>query len=166
MMKLTVPAVILLLAAAGTAQASPAKSMGQFKDWNAASYQNGNSQRCYISSVPTSAKPEQLRHGDVFFFVQTSDGKTSNTETSFQTGYEFAKDSVVRITIGDAEFQMLTLGKGAWLNRLERESDLLAAMKAGSSMVLEATSARGNDTSYTFSLSGITAASRLLDQCS
>ncbi|WP_332681759.1 invasion associated locus B family protein [Bosea sp. (in: a-proteobacteria)] len=166
MMKLTVPAVFLLLAAAGTAHANPAKSMGQFKDWNAASYKNGNSQRCYISSTPTAAKPEQLRHGDVFFFVQTSDGKASQTETSFQTGYEFAKDSVIRVTIGDEEFQMLTLGQGAWLKGLDREGDLLAAMKAGSSMVLEATSARGNDTSYTFSLDGVTAAARLLEQCS
>ena len=42
---------------------------------------------------------------------------------------------------------------------------MIAAMKAGDEMVLAARSARGNETSYTFSLDGVTAASRLLENC-
>ena len=61
---------------------------------------------------------------------------------------------------------MLTTGRNAWLQRVEREGELLAAMKAGDEMVLAARSARGNETSYPFSLDGVTAASRLLQQCS
>jgi invasion protein IalB len=60
---------------------------------------------------------------------------------------------------------MLTSGRNAWLKRLEREDELIAAMKAGDEMVLEARSARGNETSYTFSLDGVTAASRILERC-
>ncbi|WP_439498471.1 invasion associated locus B family protein [Bosea sp. (in: a-proteobacteria)] len=166
MIRLALSAACTLLVATGMAEASPAKPLGQFNHWNAASYGEGNSQRCYIASVPTAEKPGTLRHGDVFFFVQTSEGTQHRTESSFQTGYDFAKDSTVEVTIGDETFRMLTSGHNAWLQRLEREGELLAAMKAGDEMVLAARSARGNETSYSFSLAGVTAASRLLESCS
>ena len=38
-------------------------------------------------------------------------------------------------------------------------------MRAGREMVLAARSGRGNETSYTFSLAGVTAASKLLARC-
>jgi len=165
MIRLALPAAISLLAATASAFAAPAQPLGQFKQWNAAAYAGENGKRCYIVSSPTDEKPETLRHGDVFFFVQTAPTAQNRTETSFQTGYEFARDSTVVLTIGEERFRMLTSGSNAWLQRLERESELLAAMKAGDEMVLQAQSARGNQTSYTFSLEGVTAASRLLERC-
>ncbi|MEN5083367.1 invasion associated locus B family protein [Bosea sp. TWI1241] len=166
MIRLAIAVTCTVLLGHSAAQASAAKPLGQFGNWSAAAYANGNSQRCYISSSPVAERPERLNHGDVFFFVQTGEGASNGTESSFQTGYDFAKDSPVRITIGDATFQMMTSGRNAWLQRLEREPELLAAMRGGNEMVLEARSARGNPTSYTFSLTGVTAASRLLGQCS
>lgn len=165
MTRLAVPTILALLATTGAVHANPAKPLGQFKNWNATSYATDNKERCYISSSPTAEKPATLRHGDVFFFIQTSEEADHKTESSFQTGYDFARDSIVKVTIGDETFQMLTSGRNAWLKRLEREGELIAAMKAGDEMVLEARSARGNETSYTFSLDGVTAASRLLDSC-
>jgi invasion protein IalB len=165
MIRSALTAACALILASGTAVAAPAKPLGEFKSWNAASYANGNAKRCYITSTPMAENPSNLRHGDVFFFVQTADGAQNRTESSFQTGYDFAKDSTVLVKIGDETFRMLTSGNNAWLQKIEREDELLAAMKAGSQMVLAARSARGNETSYTFSLDGVTAASRLLENC-
>ncbi|MGO4666687.1 invasion associated locus B family protein [Bosea sp. 2YAB26] len=165
MMRLAIPATFVFLAVSTGAMANPAKPLGQFKNWNASSYASGNSQRCYISSNPIAEKPAELRHGDVYFFVQSGES-AGRTESSFQTGYDFAKDSTVEVTIGEERFRMLTAGRNAWLQRVEREGELFAAMKAGDEMVLAARSARGNETSYTFSLDGVTAASRQLQQCS
>lgn len=156
-------ACFAILASTGVEAASP-KSLGQFGDWNAATYAKGDLTRCFIMSKPSSEEPSNLRHGDVFFFVQTGE-KATDTESSFQTGYDFARNSVVTVTIGDDSFRMLTEGSNAWLERLEREPALLAAMRGGSSMTLEARSLRGNVTSYTFSLAGVTAASRMLARC-
>ncbi|CAN7645102.1 invasion associated locus B family protein [Bosea sp. LjRoot90] len=166
MIRLALPAAFSLLTAAAPAFSAPVQPIGQFKQWNAAAYDGSNGKRCYIVSSPGTEKPDTLRHGDVFFFVQTAPSAQSRTESSFQTGYDFAKDSTVTVTIGDETFRMLTSGNNAWLQRLEREGELLAAMKAGDEMVLAARSARGNETSYTFSLEGVTAASRLLERCS
>lgn len=164
MIKSALSAACLVVLATTAAVAAPAKSLGQFNDWSAATYGDGDARRCFILGRPAAEEPSSLRHGEVFFFVQTGKGESA-TESSFQTGYDFARDSTVTVTIGEDTFRMLTQGNNAWLQRLEREPELLAAMRAGSRMVLEARSARGNETSYTFSLSGVTAASRLLERC-
>lgn len=164
MIKMTFSAIALAFLAGTAVQAASPKSLGQFNSWSAAAYDKGDLTHCFIMSKPAVEDPLNLRHGDVFFFVQTADnGK--NTESSFQTGYDFAANSTVTITIGDDEFRMLTQGSNAWLAKVEREPALLAAMRAGSDMILEARSARGNATSYTFPLAGVTAASRLLQRC-
>ncbi len=165
MLRIMVPAVCAVLALGSAAHAASPKELGKFGEWNAASYGAGSGTRCFIASRPTSTAPSHLNHGDVVFFVQTRDEDDARTESSFQTGYDFAKDSTIKVTIGDDTFQMFTSGQSAWLRRLEREAEFLAAMKAGSSMTVDATSARGNDTSYVFSLAGVTAAARLLEQC-
>jgi len=157
-------AALLALVAAAPAYAAPATTLGTFGSWNAAAYGTGDDRRCFIIAAPTAAAPSTLRHGDVHFFVQSSDG-AHRTESSLQAGYPFAKESEITVTIGDESFRMVTQGNNAWLRQLEREPELLAAMRAGSEMVLEARSARGNETSYTFSLNGVTAAARLLDRC-
>lgn len=164
MIKMALSMTAIVLLTASSAQAVTAKSLGQFGGWSAATYEQGDTQRCFIISKPSDEEPSSLRHGEVFFFVQTGDSG-SNTESSFQTGYDFARNSVVTVTIGDDSFRMLTEGNNAWLERLEREPALLAAMRSGSSMVLEARSARGNVTTYTFSLAGVTAASRMMQRC-
>ncbi|UZF90490.1 invasion associated locus B family protein [Bosea sp. NBC_00550] len=164
MIKNALSAIFLVVLGASAAEAATPKLLGQFNAWNAAAYENGDTQRCFIMSKPQMEEPSELRHGEVLFFVQTG-ARGSDTESSFQAGYDFAKDSIVTVTIGDNSFRMLTEGSNAWIERLEREPALLAAMRAGNDMVLEARSARGNATTYTFSLTGVTAASRMLQRC-
>lgn len=164
MIKTACLATGIVLAGLGVAEAANPQSLGQFNDWKAATYGEGSSQRCFIMSEPSTSEPSALRHGEVFFFVQT-DKTSEGTESSFQTGYDFATNSSVTITIGDDSFRMLTQGSNAWLERLEREPALLAAMRGGRDMVLEARSARGNVTTYRFSLTGVTAAAKMLARC-
>jgi len=111
-------------------------------------------------------QPDSLNHGDVLFFLRAIRNGAARTEASFRTGYSFAQGSQVNITIGAETFRMMTDGQNAWLHRVEREPELLAAMQNGSSMSVGATSARGNATSYIFSLDGVTAATtQILTRC-
>ena len=68
------------------------------------------------------------------------------------------EQSSVTVQIGDKTFTMFTQGDSAWLVNKEEEPALLEAMKGGSTMVVKATSRRGNETTYNYSLSGVTAA--------
>lgn len=166
MVRRTIPAACLMMLVANGATAATATGIGTFKDWNAWTYSDGGRPRCFISSPPVSMEPSRLDHGQVLFFVKAGRQDEARTESSLQAGYNFAEGSNVEVTIGDEKFVMITSGRGAWLRRTEREPELLAAMKAGSTMAVEGTSARGNDTNYVFSLDGVTAASdRILRRC-
>lgn len=146
------------------AAAATATPLGQFGSWTAAAFGEGEARSCYILATPASAAPESLRHGEVYFFVKEAEPPQA-TESSLQAGYDFEDGSEVTVTIGDDTFRMITQGSHAWLRRVEREPELLAAMRAGRVMALEARSARGNATSYEFSLAGVTAAARHLANC-
>ncbi|ADH90615.1 conserved hypothetical protein [Ancylobacter novellus DSM 506] len=156
----------LLAFAAADAMAAQVAEMGQFKDWSAYTYKVDGKSECYAISWPSAKWPANLNHGDVSFFVTATERSPSRTEVSFQTGYEFAQGSKVIASIGEDTFTMFTDGKGAWLRRTEREPAFLEALRSGSEMAISATSARGNDTSYVFSLDGVTAATRrILSRC-
>ncbi|MCK0196468.1 invasion associated locus B family protein [Ancylobacter sp. 6x-1] len=158
--------LVTMILGAGAASAAGVATMGQFKNWGTYSYKDGNVVRCFTNSLPIATKPDQLDHGDVLFFLKAGKKGEPRTEASFKAGYQFAAGSKVMVSIGENSFVMITDGNAAWLRRTEREPELLAAMQGGSTMAVSATSARGNDTSYVFSLDGITAAStQILSQC-
>lgn len=170
MVRRIAPALFILIVATSGANAAltsaSASIIGRFKHWGAWSYNDGGRARCFTASSPIRMRPSRLNHGEVLFFVKAGRGNEPRTEASFQTGYDFAEGSNVKITIDDETFVMMTSGNGAWLRREEREPALLAAMRAGSTMAVAATSARGNDTSYLFSLDGVTSATtRILGRC-
>ncbi|MBY8916406.1 invasion associated locus B family protein [Nitratireductor rhodophyticola] len=158
-----------LMLICGMAAASPAlaqaTAVGQHRDWGVYSYQSGNGKVCYAMSVPKEKQPASLDHGDIFFFVSQKPGQNVASEPQFIAAYNFQSGSKVIVTIGNKRFSMFTQGKSAWLENAAEEPQLIAAMKGGADMKIAAKSGRGNDTSYTFSLSGVTAAINATQNC-
>ena len=150
----------LLLAAAGPAFAQTARKMAEHGDWATYSYQAQNGKVCYVLTVPkpNSMQPANLDHGDMFFFVSQRPGQSISYEPQFIAGYDLKEGSKVAVTIGDKKFSMFTKGKSAWVENAAEEPALIAAMRDGADMRVQAQSGRGNATSYFFSLKGITAA--------
>ena len=60
---------------------------------------------------------------------------------------------------------MFSQGNNAWLENIAQESDLITAMRAGRSMKVSGQSTKGTQTSYTYSLSGVTAALNEVANC-
>src|SRR5690606_4184696 len=110
-------------------------------------------------------EPSNLDHGDIFFFVSQKPGQNVAYEPQFIAGYNLQEGSKVTVTVGDRSFTMFTQGKSAWMENAAEEPQLVAAMKAGAEMKVAATSSRGNGTSYTFSLLGLTAALDSIKTC-
>jgi hypothetical protein len=152
----------IIAAAPAFAQAT---AVGQHRDWGTYSYQSGNGKVCYIMSVPKQRQPANLDHGDIFFFVSQKPGQNVAFEPQFITAYDLREGSKVTVTVGDRSFTMFTQGKSAWMENAAEEPQLIAAMRAGSDMRVSATSGRGNNTSYTFSLLGLTAALSSIQTC-
>jgi hypothetical protein len=158
-------ACLAMFAAASPAFAQSATKIGQHNAWGTYSYQGSNGKVCYVLTVPTAKEPAGLDHGDIYFFVSQKPGQNVSYEPQFIASYDFQDNSKVSVTVGDKTYSMFTRGKSAWMENAAEEPQLIAAMKAGSDMKIQATSGRGNGTSYVFSLRGITAAMDSIQNC-
>lgn len=168
---LTAAFAIASVAGAFAQVAAKPTLVGTFNDWTMWSYDgsysgNGQGKICYIYSEPEEMQPPRLAHGRVSFSVTTSPAQGVGNEANFVAGYTLQEQSSVTVEIDGKRFTMFTQGDSAWLLNKDEEPQLLAAMKAGRSMVVKARSRRGNETVYSYSLSGVTAASeKMSDEC-
>lgn len=166
MMTRTLLATACIVLAGTAALAQTPKSLGEFKSWTAWSYNGKKGKVCYVHAIPTSKKPDSLKHGDVSFFIRKSPGEGVANEANFVVGYPFQDNSTVIVDIDGRKFTMFTREDSAWILNSAEEPDLVAAMRAGSSMTVTGTSRRGNQTTYAYSLSGVTAATnKITTEC-
>ena len=150
----------------GTAVAQTPKPIKQHKAWGAYTYNDSRAGKiCYILSIPTVKEPSDRDHGDVFFLVsQKPDGSTSY-EPQVEVGYPLKSEAGVTVTVDGKSFKMFSQGNNAWLSDVSQEPALVAAMRNGRSMKVSGQSTRGTQTSYTYSLSGVTAALNEVANC-
>ncbi len=145
--------------------------VGTFKDWTAWAYTgsysgNGEGKVCYIYSEPSRLQPNGLDHGRVSFSITSSPASGVQQEANFIAGYPLKEQASVTVDIDGKKFNMFSQGDCAWLVDKGDETELLDAMKAGKAMVVSAQSRRGNETTYNYSLSGVTAAAdKMLAEC-
>lgn len=154
-----------MLAAGSPAFAQQATKIGQHDAWGTYSYLLSGNKVCYVLTVPTDKQPTSLDHGDMFFFVSQRPGQQVAYEPQFIAGYNFQEGSKATVTIDNKSFSMYTRGKSAWVENAAEEPAMIAAMKAGRDMKVQAKSGRGNTTSYVFSLKGISAALSSIASC-
>ncbi|YBV95713.1 invasion associated locus B family protein [Phyllobacteriaceae bacterium JZ32] len=163
--KSIVAASVFMMGMAGTALAQTPSQISQFNAWGAYSYQSGNGKVCYVLSVPTQKLPANVDHGDNFFLVSQKPGQNVSFEPQFMAGYELRPNSKVTVTVGNRTFNMFINGKSGWMENAAEEPQLIAAMRAGADMTVKAVSKRGTNTSYTYSLKGISAALQAIQKC-
>jgi hypothetical protein len=163
--KTVATALALVLATAGIASAQSPTRIQQFKAWGAYSYNSSGSTVCYVLSVPTAKEPASVDHGDIFFIVSQRPGQNISYEPQAMMGYPLQASSKVNVTIDGKTFVMFTKDKAAWVENAAEEPALVAAMKGGTAMTVSATSGRGTATSYSYSLSGISAALKQIETC-
>lgn len=159
---ISLAAGIAALAVPHIAKAQTPTQIKQNNAWGSFSYQGADGKVCYVLSVPTEKNPKELNgkavdHGDVFFMLAQHPGQNVRLEPQFTAGYAFQEESKVVLDIDGRKFSMFTRGQNAWLDNPAEESAVVAAMKAGAKMNVSAVSRRGTQTSYAYSLSGVTA---------
>jgi hypothetical protein len=174
MIKRFLLAISLLLAGSTAAWAQSAAAptlVGTFKDWSMFSYTGtykGSTpgKVCYIYAEPSDMKPPKLDHGRVSFSITTSPSQGVPNESSFVVGYALKEQAPVTVDIDGRKFTMFTEGDSAWLINTAEEAQLLDAMKSGKKMTISAQSRRGNQTTYKYSLDGISAAAdKMKSEC-
>lgn len=132
-------------------------------DWSSFQAADAGGTVCYAASRPTALRPANVRHGDIYLLVTDRPAENSSDVVSLVAGYAYKAGSEVTAIIGDQRFRMFTKGDTAWSISTRMDHALVAAMKAGATMLVKAVSARGTKTAYTFSLAGVTVALRDVD---
>jgi len=149
--------------AAAPAHAQEAKLIGTFGDWQAY-IRGGEADRfCYIVSKPKEASLRS-RRGDIFLLVWHRPAKDEFDVVQVDAGYTFKKESEVEVKIGGAEWRLFTRDGNAWTYRGGDDANIVKAMRKGSRMVVKGTSGRGNPTTDSYSLKGVTAAHRAMNK--
>ncbi|HVX82426.1 MAG TPA: invasion associated locus B family protein [Devosiaceae bacterium] len=144
--------------AAAPQAASAPTSIGTFKSWTAWKGNDANGLICYVSSEPTSSKPEGVNRDPVHFLVVNRKGLGIKNEVQTLIGYPLKKDGKPTATIDKKTYAMIADGSGAWLASAADEAGFVAALKAGTTLVVKGTSQRGTETTDTYSLAGVSAA--------
>lgn len=157
-----------MILALGTAPAfaQEVKLLQKYNNWSVYTA-DGSGKVCFAVSQPRSSTPKNVRRGPIYFYVSHYPADKVTGEISVKMGYPFAPGGKVTLTIGTDKFELFTKDEGAFVEKTEDEAKLVEALKSGSSMQIKGRSARGTNTSDTYSLSGSTdALDRLAKECS
>ena len=148
------------------AMAQTPKAIDQFKAWGAYTYNDARAGKiCYILSIPTVKGPADRDHGEVFFLVSQKPDGSAQFEPQVEVGYPLKPNADVTVTVDGKSFKMFSKGNNAWMSDVNQEPALVEAMRSGRSMRVAGVSSRGTQTSYTYSLSGVTAALKAVSNC-
>ena len=146
------------------AQAQDRTVLGTHGDWVAVESPTSKGKICYVISGPQSSDPKNVRRDDVYFMVTHRPADKVKNEVMTVIGYPFKKSEDAITEIGGTKFSMFTNGDSAWVELPATEQKIVAAMKKGSKMVVRGVSWRGTKTTDRYSLKGITAALKQIDE--
>ncbi len=156
---------LLVLAGAPEAVAQEPTSLGKFENWEAYTYKAKDSRVCYVYSAPVkSDSPKKVKRDPIYFMVTHWPGRKVRDQVSTIIGYPFKEESVVKMKVGEREFDLYTNGDMAWADGAETDQAIVAAMKNGSTLTLSGMSWRGTPTTDTYSLAGVVSAMDKIDE--
>jgi invasion protein IalB len=157
----------LLLGSAFLSTAAPAaepKLVGSHKDWNVFTYEENGNRVCYMASRPTKHEGNYRARGEIYVLITQRPAEKSFDVVSVIAGYTYQPASETTIQIGNQTFRLFTDGDTAWARDEATDRQIVAAIRAGNSMVVRGTSNRGTATTDTYSLAGSSAAYTAMNQ--
>jgi hypothetical protein len=147
----------------GGAQASLVTSSG---DWKVYTAQVGRSKICYALSQPKERLPKNLNRDPAYIFVSFRPAENVSNEVALVLGFPAREDAPAQAEIGTTSFDLLTKNESAWLRNPAEEGRAVQAMIRGRDFTVKVQSARGNQLTDTYSLTGFTdAVSRAKQEC-
>lgn len=156
-----------LMLITSSVQAQSVRLLGDFRDWSAYTTSEGASKLCFVLSKPKDVRPKPDGYSDAYLYLTHRPAESVRYEFNFVAGYGFAPETPAVVSIGGRSYDLFVEADAAWLDDPAQSDNIAGSMRAGSTLTVEGTTAQGVQVLQTFSLSGITAASRAMDrECS
>lgn len=154
--------------AAAVAGGAEPTLIGQFGTWGAYSATPNGRKVCFALAKPSSSKtnPPNRPRDPAYAFVSTRPAEKVNNEVSVMIGYALKPGSESTVEVGGAAFAMYTQGDGLWIKNAAEEERMVEAMRKSADLVVKGVSAKGTETTDTFSLKGLAQAlDRISQDC-
>lgn len=155
-------------AAAAVAGGVEPALIGQFGTWGAYSATPNGKRICFALAKPTASKtnPPNRPRDPAYAFVSTRPGEKVVNEVSVMIGYVLKPGSESTLEVGGAAYAMYTQGDGLWIKNAAEEEQMVQAMRRSADAVVKGVSAKGTETTDTFSLKGLAQAlDRIAQDC-
>jgi hypothetical protein len=125
-----------------------------FNDWGVYTAQTGRSKICYALSQPKDRLPKNLSRDPAYLFVSFRPAENVRNEVALVLGFAARENGPAEAAIGSASYALLTKASNAWLKNPAEEGQAIGTMARASSVTVKAQSARGNQLTDRYSLSG------------
>ena len=142
---------------AGVAGGAEPTLIGQFGTWGAYSATPNGKKVCFALAKPSASKtnPPNRPRDPAYAFVSTRPAEKVNNEVSVMIGYALKPGSESVVEVGGASYAMYTQGDGLWIKNAAEEERMVEAMRKSADLVVKGVSAKGTETTDTFSLKGL-----------
>ena len=155
-------------AAAAAAGGAEPTLIGQFGTWGAYTAMPNGKKVCFALAKPASSKtnPPNRPRDPAYAFVSTRPAEKVVNEVSIMIGYMLKPGSESSLEVGGASYAMYTQGDGLWIKNAAEEERMVDAMRKSADATVKGMSAKGTETTDTFSLKGLSQAlDRLAQDC-
>ena len=142
--------------------------IGQFGTWGAYTATPNGKKVCFALAKPSSSKtnPPNRPRDPAYAFVSTRPAEKVVNEVSIMIGYTLKPGSESTLEVGGASYAMYTQGDGLWIKNAAEEERMVEAMRKSADVTVKGVSAKGTETTDTFSLKGLSQAlDRLAQDC-
>jgi hypothetical protein len=134
--------------------------LGQYGEWGAYTASPGGKKVCFAIAKPTASQtnPPDRPRNPTYMFISSRPAEKVSNEVSIIIGYPFKPGTEASAAVGATSYALYTQQDGAWIKNAAEEAQLVDAMRAGQSAVVKGVSAKGTQSSDTFSLKGLSQA--------
>jgi len=151
-------AALAWLMSGGPAAGQGIERLGDYGKWQAYAFDENGAKACYIASQPTKDEGAYSKRGDIYAMVTHRPAEKIRDEVSLAAGYVYKEQTAVSVSIDGRNFRLNPYEDTAWAPDPTSDQKIVAAMKAGTTMVVQGVSERGTQTKDTYSLIGFSKA--------
>jgi hypothetical protein len=134
--------------------------LGLYGEWGADTASPGGTKICFALAKPSSGvtTPPSRPRNPTYMFISSRPADKVSDEVSIIIGYPFKPGTEASVEVGSTSFALYTQQDGAWIKNATEEAHMVDAMRGGQSAVVKGVSAKGTQSSDTYSLKGLSQA--------
>ncbi|MGQ0444535.1 MAG: hypothetical protein ACT4O2_05260 [Beijerinckiaceae bacterium] len=142
---------------ADTARSGKPSKLASYGDWGVFVAEGEKSKTCYALATPKERVPAGLNRDPAYVFIANRPAENVREEVSVILGFPM-KEGSGRAEIGGTGFALVAKGANAWIKNQAEEAKFVGVLKKGSKLSVKAASLRGNVTTDSYSLTGLSQA--------